>query len=297
MLWQTVVNGLVAGGTYALFAVGFTLIFGIHKILNLAHGYVFTVGALSALLIVRDASVPWWVGLLIGMVAGGVLSVVIDFVAFRPLQRKNAPEASLLMASIGIGLVLQSITQQLSDSKVQRFPQDDAIDGTLAIAGATISRVQLLIIILAIVLTLLLALHLRFTLAGKNAKAVAEDERTARLMGIRPSWVHAQTFFIAGAFAGVAGVLIATAFNSVSFVMGEPYLLIAMAVITVGGLGSVTGAFIGAIGLGIIQTLTVNYVGASLSQAVPFVLLFLVLVIRPQGLLGQAAIEARAGRH
>jgi branched-chain amino acid transport system permease protein len=148
-----------------------------------------------------------------------------------------------------------------------------------------------------VVFTLLLVYYLKASMGGKQAKAVAEDESTAKLMGINPNAVHVRTFFIAGAFAGVAGVLIGTAFNSVSFVMGEPYLLIAMAAITLGGMGSVTGAFIGGMAIGLARTFTVSYVSDSLSEALPFVLLFLVLVLRPQGLLGSpGTVGLRAGR-
>lgn len=298
MFAQTLVNGLVAGATYALFAVGFTLIFGVHKILNLAHGYVFTWGAIAGLIVVRDMGASWLIGLLAGLVVGGVLSVLVDFVAFRPLQSRGAPESSTLISSIGIGMVLQSIAQRVTNTEVLRFPSESVPRGTIAFGGVFISAVQAIILVAAAAFTALLVAYLKYSLAGKQAKAVAEDEHTAKLMGIRPSLVHVRTFFIAGAFAGIAGVLIGTAFNSVSFVMGDPYLLIAMAAITLGGMGSVTGAFIAGMAIGLARTFTVTYVSDSLSEALPFILLFVVLVLRPQGLLGArgAAVGVRAGR-
>lgn len=298
MFAQTLVNGLVAGGTYALFAVGFTLIFGVHKVLNLAHGYVFTWGAIAGLVLVRDLGAPWALALVAGLLAGGALSVAVDFIAFRPLQRRGAPEASTLISSIGIGMVLQSLAQRATNTEVLRFPSDAVPRTTWQLGGVNVSALQVVILLVSVVFTLLLVHYLRSSMGGKQAKAVAEDESTARLMGINPNLVHVRTFFIAGAFAGIAGVLIGTAFNNVSFVMGEPYLLIAMAAITLGGMGSIAGAFVGGMAIGLARTFTVSYISDSLSEALPFILLFLVLVLRPQGLLGtkRTALSLRAGR-
>ena len=298
MFTQTLVNGLVAGGTYALFAVGFTLIFGIHKILNLAHGYVFAWGAIVGLVVVRDLGMPWIVGLAAGLLCGGGISVIVDFVAFRPLQRRGAPESSTLISSIGIGMILQSLAQRATNTEVLRFPSNRVPDHIWNIGGVNVSAIQLIILSVSVLFTFLLVVYLRSTIGGKQAKAVAEDENTSKLMGINPNAIHVRTFFIAGAFAGVSGVLIGTAFNNVSFVMGESYLLIAMAAIALGGMGSVIGAFIGGMAIGLARTFTVSYVSDSLSEALPFILLFLVLVLRPQGLFGDrdAAVGIRAGR-
>jgi len=296
VLEQQLINGLVTGSVYALFALGFTLIFGVHHILNLAHGSIFMWGAMVGLYCVTALKLPFPLVLLVAGAAAGLLSVLLDFVAFRPLRKRGAPEFSAIVSSIGASLILINVAQRATDTRVLRYPFGTFPVGALHVSDMRVTYIQILMAGTMLLFLIFLLGYLNWTRFGRQVRAVAVNERTASLMGINPSSVYVQTFFISGMLAGVAGVLIGIAFNSVHFLMGEPYMLRAFAVIVVGGLGSITGAVIAGLALGIIQTLTVAYVSTGLSDIIVFSLLFLTLLVRPSGLMGNLRLEKRVAR-
>ncbi|MEM8856245.1 MAG: branched-chain amino acid ABC transporter permease [Pseudomonadota bacterium] len=286
MLAQQLLNGLVVGGVYALFAIGFNLVFGIHHILNLAHGAVFMVGAFIALFAV-EAGMPLVVGFLLAMIGGGLLSVLIEIVAFRRLRRSGELEFGAIISSIGIALIITTLAQRWSNTLVLRFPFDTFPIIIYEFMGLRVSALQLFMLGSSAVLVLILGWYLHYTRYGRRIRAVAGNERAAVLLGINPNHVFFQTFFLSGALAGAAGVLVGLAFNSIHFMMGEPYLLRGFVVIILGGLGSVSGALLAGLLFGMIQTLTIAYLPSGLTDTISFSLLFLILLLRPNGLLGQ----------
>jgi branched-chain amino acid transport system permease protein len=296
MLAQQLLNGLVIGSVYALFALGFTLVFGINHILNLAHGAVFMWGAFVALYCIVWLELPLAIALLLAALVGGLLGLALDAVAFRPLRARKAPEFAAIVSSIGAGLILMSIAQQVSETKVMRFPFGTFPVVIFEFAGLRIQLLQLVIIGSVLVLVALLMLYLYGTSLGRQVRAVAVDERTCQLLGINPGWIFAQIFFISGALAAVAGVLIGLAFNSVHFVMGEPFLLRAFVVVVLGGLGSLPGAVVAGLLLGIVQALGIAYLSSGFADAIIFSLLFLALLIRPMGLFGGQGSAGRVVR-
>ncbi|MEQ4617197.1 MAG: branched-chain amino acid ABC transporter permease [Corticimicrobacter sp.] len=296
MIFQQFINGLVTGSTYALFALGFTLIFGVLHVLNLAHGAIFMVGAFVGLYAVTAAGLPLWVALPVAMLAAGLVSVAVDWFALRPLRRRGSSEFAAIIASLGVAQVLMSIGQTVSQTQIMRFPFGTFPILILQFWGLRISLLQIVIIVLSLSLALALLLFLFYTDFGRQIRAVAISEKTSTLLGIRPGRVYFQTFFISGALAGAAGVIIGLAFNSVHFLMGEPYLLRAFVVIVLGGLGSIGGALVGGLMLGLIQTFTVSYLSSSLSDAIIYSLLFSILLLRPSGLFGKLHIETRVVR-
>ena len=296
MLAQQLLNGIVVGSIYALFALGFTLVFGINHILNLAHGAVFTWGAFAALFAVISLDLPLPVALLIAALVGGTLAVGVDWVAFRPLRQRKASEFAAIVSSIGAGLILMSLAQQVSDTKVMRFPFGTFPIVIFEIFGLRVQLLQIVIMATVAVVVLALTLYLYRTDLGRQIRAVAINQRTAQLLGINPGLVFAQVFFISGALAGIAGVLIGLAFNSVHFLMGEPLLLRAFVVIVLGGLGSIVGAVIAGLLLGIIQALGVAYLSSGSADAIIFCLLFAMLVARPTGIFGGAMSAQRVVR-
>ena len=296
MLAQQLLNGIVVGSVYGLFALGFTLLFGVNHILNLAHGAVFTWGAFAALFVVTTLDLPLPAAFAAAALVGGVIALLLDFVAFRPLRARRAPEFAAIVSSIGAGLILTNVAQQVSQTKVMRFPFGTFPIVIFEFAGVRIQLLQLVIIGSVVVLVAGLTLYLYRTSLGRQVRAVAIDERTAQLLGINPAWVFAQIFFISGALAGIAGVLIGLAFNSVHFMMGEPLLLRAFVVIVLGGLGSIAGAVIAGLLLGIVQSLSIAYVSSGFADAIIFALLFIVLVARPTGLFGGGVQVVRAVR-
>lgn len=295
MLAQQLFNGLVLGAVYALFALGFNLVFGVHKIMNLAHGAIFMVGAFLGLYSVQ-AGLPLWVAFIVAVVCTGLLSVAIDLLAFRPLRRTGEAEFAVLIASIGVDMVLVNLALQISQARTLRFPFGIVPVQPLRLLGMRITPLQLVICGAAVLCMLLLAFYLYRTSFGRQVRAVSNNERAAMLLGVEPRFIYFQTFFISGALAGVAGILIGLAFNSINFSMGEPYLLRGFVVLILGGLGSLTGAVVAGLLLGILQTMTVAYLPTGLTEVIVYSLLFVVLLIRPNGLFGGAVADARVAR-
>lgn len=296
MLLQQILNGLVVGSVYGLFALGFTLLFGVNHVMNMAHGSVFMWGAFAGLYMIVGLDAPFAVALLVGMLTGGVLSVLLDIVAFRPLRRRNAPEFSAIVSSIGADLILLTIAQKASNTAVMRFPFDTVPVIVLSAFGLRVQVLQLIIMGLVVVIVAAMVFYLYRTGYGQRIRAVAFSEQTSRLLGINPGPVNAQVFFISGALAGLAGVLIGLVFNSVHFAMGEPLLLRAFVIIILGGLGSIPGALIAGLAIGVIQTLSVAYVSSGAAEAIVFTALFAVILVRPTGLFGKASAAMRVQR-
>ncbi|MBU3737412.1 MAG: branched-chain amino acid ABC transporter permease [Rhodoferax sp.] len=296
MLAQQLLNGLVMGGVYALFALGFTLVFGIHHLMNLAHGAVFMTGAFVALYAVL-AGLPLWLAFLLALVLCGLLSVVIEWTAFRPLHRSGEAEFGAIVSTLGADLIIVSLAQNVSASEVLRFPFETFPVKIFEIAGLRVSLLQMFMSVCAFALMLVLTYYLYRTPLGTRVRSVSGNYRAAVLCGVNPNIVYAQTFFLSGALAGASGVLIGLAFNSIQFSMGEPFLLRGFVVIVLGGMGSIPGAMVAGLLFGMVQTLTSAYLPAGLTDAIIFSLLFLVLLVRPNGLFGvQAADVMRAQR-
>jgi branched-chain amino acid transport system permease protein len=295
MIGQQLLNGLVVGGVYALFALGFTLVFGIHQILNLAHGAVFMTGAFVALYTVT-AGYPLAVGFLLAVLAAGLLSVVIEYVAFRKLRQSGEAEFGAIISSIAVNLIIITIAQKVSGTLVMRFPFDTFPIVIYQFLGLRVSALQLFMAFCAVLLAILLTAYLYRTQFGRQVRAVAGNERAAKLLGIRPSRIYLQTFFLSGALAGAAGVLVGLAFNNIHFMMGEPWLLRGFVVIILGGLGSIPGAMLGGLLFGMIQTMAVAYLPSGLTDAIIFSMLFFILLVRPHGLLGKPEAGVLRGR-
>ncbi len=295
MIVQQVLNGLVVGGVYALFALGFTLVFGIHRILNLAHGAVFMSGAFVALHAVLGGW-PLWLGFVLAVLGCGLLSVLVEFVAFRRLRLSGEAEFGAIVSSIGANLVIITIAQKISDTRVLRFPFDTFPIVIFEFWGLRVSALQLSMSLCAGLLVLALTGYLYRTQFGRQVRAVSGNERAAKLLGINPGAIYFQTFFLSGALAGAAGVLVGLAFNSIHFMMGEPWLLAGFVVIILGGMGSVPGAILGGLLFGMIRTLTVASPWSGLTDTIVFSLLFVLLLLRPHGLLGKPEAGALRGR-
>lgn len=297
MFVQQMVNGLALGSTYALFALGLTLVFGIQRVLNLAHGAILMWGALVGVYAVTQLQLPFVAAAALAAVAAGLLNVVVDFVAFRPLRRRGTAEFGSLVSSIGASLILVNLSQRATEAQILRFPREAFSNLNIALAGARISAIQLTIICVGAVLMLLLLAYLYKTNLGRQARAVAISERTAVLLGVPADWVYIQTFFVSGALAGITGVLVGVAFNSIHSLMGDAFLLHAFVIIVVGGLGSIAGAVVGGLAMGFAQTFLIAYTSSELVDAVIFSALIIVLIVRPQGLFPGLHHEAGAARH
>lgn len=297
MIIQQLINGIALGGVYALFAASLTLVFGVFGILNLAHGAVFTWGSLFGLYLARDAGLPFALALVGAMLGAGLLSVLINRVIFEPLAaRRRADVLAFVLASLGLSQILERAAQLATDTKVERYPTGALPENSVHALGVRIAASDLLMFAAALVLMALLFIYLYRTDAGVRARATAESRDVSRLVGIKPARVSSEVFFVSGATAGAAGVLIGAAFNSVQFLMGSPYLLVGIVVIVAGGLGSVQGALIAGVALGIVYALSIGYLPAGWYDVIIWSLLLVVVLVRPSGLFRQVGAEVRAVR-
>lgn len=293
MFAQQLLNGVVVGAVYALFSLGLTLVFGVHQILNLAHGAVLMWGAMIGLFIVTLTGLPLPAALALGMALGGFLSVVLDLVAFQPLRSRQGDHLTTIVSSIGANLILISIAQQITGAQTLSFPFGTFPVRIYSELGLRISLQQITIVAAVAVMIVALFLYLFRTRMGVEVRAVALNERMAMLLGVNPRFVYFQTFFIAGALAGAAGVILGVAFNAVSYQMGDAVMLQAFVVVVLGGMGSVPGAVCAGLFLGVVQTLTSVFISSQLSDAILFGLLFLLLLVRPTGLFAGLHAESR----
>jgi branched-chain amino acid transport system permease protein len=288
---QQIVNGLFLGSIYALFALGYTLVFGVLDILNLAHQAVFMLCAYAALLVVVHLHLPIYLAFPAAVLAGGLLGILIDRIAFRPLRGRSDSNISGLISSIALATILEAVGLQLFGPDVERFPLGTVPDRSLHVGDAIVSELQVVIIGIALAMLAVLTFLLRRTRLGRQIRAVAESPLAARILGVNVDRVIAASFFISSALGSASGVLFGLAFNNVAPDMGRAVELKGLAVIILGGMGSMPGAAIAGFALGLLEVFTVAKLGSSYRDAIAFGVLFLVLVLRPRGLLGQAALR------
>jgi branched-chain amino acid transport system permease protein len=286
---QQALNGVFVGSIYALFAVGYTLVFGVLDILNLAHQAVFMLAAFVALALVADAHLPLWAAMAVAVLFAGLLGIVLERIAFRPLRGRADSNISGLISSLAMATVFEAIALQLFGPDISRFPIGTLPDRMIRIGTASASLLQLLIVGVAVVLMALLSFLIARTRLGRQLRAVAESPRAARVLGVDVDRAIAAAFFLSSALGGAAGVLFGLAFNSISPDVGRSVELKGLAVIILGGMGSVTGAVVAGFAIGLIEVFTVARFGSSFRDAVSFTVLFFVLLARPRGLFGQAA--------
>lgn len=293
MFSQQIVNALSLGGVYALFALGFTLIFGVLNVINLAHGAVFMIGAYTALHAVVAFNMPIAAALLTAGTASAAAGWLLDRFILAPLRARHAPHLAPMIATIGVAITLTSLVEGFFGAENLRFPPGTLETGRFVVAGAQITYLETQILILALALMILLFWGLKRTRAGRALRAVAESPKAAALMGIDVESFCRGTSVVAALLGGAAGVLIALYSNAVFPHMGQPMLHKGIAVVILGGMGDVRGALIAGFFLGFAEVLSVAYIGSTMRDAVAFGLLFGVLLIRPQGLFGRV-VQRRA---
>ncbi len=291
---QQIVNGLFLGSIYALFALGYTLVFGVLDILNLAHSAVFMLASFVALVFVGQVHLHILVALPLAMLFAGFLGLVLERAAFRPLRGRADSNISGLISSLAMATIFEAIALEVWGPNVTRFPFETMPHGrpiAVPLLGAEISRLQLTTIAVAVLLFLALTWLVTRTRLGREVRAVAESPRAARVLGVDVDRAIAAAFFISSALGGAAGVLFGLAYNSISPDMGRSVELKGLAVIILGGMGSMPGAVLAGFALGLSEVFVVAHLGASYRDAVSFAGLFLILVLRPRGLLGAASLR------
>ncbi|MGZ8489686.1 MAG: branched-chain amino acid ABC transporter permease [Candidatus Binatia bacterium] len=289
MLAQQFVNAISLGGVYALFALGFTLIFGVLNVVNLAHGAIFMLGAYTALQAVVLFKFPLALAMGAAIVVTGAAGWLLDRLIFAPLRARQAPHLAPMIATIGLGISLNSTIQGIFGAENLRFPVHGLAAESLQFDGLQVTWLEIQIILLAFVLMAVLLWWLKHTRMGCALRAVAESRKAAALLGIDVEGLFRVTSVIAALLGGVAGVLIALYTNAVFPQMGQPMLHKGIAVVILGGMGDIRGALLGGFFLGCAEVFSVAYIGSTMRDAVAFGLLFAILLLRPEGLFGKAA--------
>ncbi len=302
-LVQQIINGLVLGSVYALVALGYTMVYGIINLINFAHGEVLMVGALVSWTVVTalaGSGLPGWLIMLISLVAAvvvcGALNFVIEKVAYRPLR--NAPRLAPLITAMGVSLLLQTLAMIIWKPNYKPYPillPSEPFD----VFGAVINTTQILILVVTALSLAGLMLLVNRTKLGRAMRATAENPRVAALMGVRPDTVISATFVIGAALAALAGVMYAANYGSVQHTMGFLPGLKAFTAAVFGGIGNLAGAMLGGVLLGLIESLGAGYIGALTGGVLgshyqdifAFIVLILVLTLRPQGLLGERVAD------
>ena len=293
MLEQQLVNALSLGCVYALFALGFTLVFGVLGVINLSHGAIFMIGAYAALQAVTKLAFPLWASRIAALVIAGAFGFVVDLLILKPLRKRNAPHLIPMIATIGLAIFFNNASQGLFGAENLRFPSEVVPNEPLHFAGVQITVLELAIVLLSFALMAALLIVMRRTQLGRALRAIAESPKAAALLGIDVEGLFYLTSTVAAALGGVAGVLIALYSNAVFPLMGQPMLHKGIAVIILGGMGDIRGALLGGLFLGFAEVMSVAYIGSTMRDAVAFGLLFLVLLLRPQGMFGKV-LERKA---
>jgi branched-chain amino acid transport system permease protein len=294
---QQVINGLMLGGSYALVAIGYTLIFGVLNLLHLAHGEVAMIGSYVGLTLVLIAMsqvgvLPLWLVLIAAMIGAGLVGIVVELVAFRPLGRRQLHITPLITT-----IVLQEAAVKLFGSEQRSFPVamfDELQKSDLRLGGFRITYVQMFIIAASLALMVGLYFFVEKTTMGRAMRACAENTQTARLLGVNVHWITIWTFGIASALAGAAGVLIGLAYN-ITPLMGGILGLKGLTIMLFGGSGNIVGAMVAALILGMIETMSVAYLVPAWKDGFAFGILILILLYKPTGLFG-SRLQIEAGR-
>jgi branched-chain amino acid transport system permease protein len=283
VLVQQLANGVMLGSTYALVAIGYALVFGVLRILHLAHGEVFMVGAFVGVQIVLWMNVGPFVALIGGLIGSAILGVILEFVAFRPIRKRSNSFLAPIVSSIGAGLVLQEVMTKMFGAEQIGFPQQFA-SRVYNLGLISVSSAQLFILAVAFGAMILLHLFVTRTRYGMAMRATAENLQVASILGINVDHVIMLTFAVASGLAGIAGVLIGLNYNAISPYMGVDMTTKGLAIMLIGGLGSVYGAMAGGLLLGVVEVISVAYLASSYRDAFTFSLMILVLLLRPRGL-------------
>lgn len=283
---QQLINGLALGSVYALLALGYTMVYGIIQLINFAHGEIYMIGAFAGFYSATTLKLPLIPTLLVAMAVSSLAGIIIEKIAYKPLR--NSPRITLLITAIGVSLLLQNSMRILVGSDPKPFP--DLINaGTLNIGAVQIQWKTILMFLVSALLVIVLQFIVYKTKLGKAMRAASQDIEAASLMGINVNNTISFTFALGSALAGIAGVLVAISYPSITPYIGVMPGLKSFVAAVLGGIGSIPGALVGGLLIGILETLSKAYISTSFSDAIVFGILILILLIKPSGLLGKKA--------
>ena len=295
-MFQLIWDGLFVGSFYALVALGYSMVYGIIKLLNFAHGDLYMLGSFIAFVVIGGFTGLMGIGsipilllvLLISMLATGGMGVLIERVAYRPLR--NSPRLSALITAVGVSFTIEYAVRQIFGAEPKVFPLQ--LSGQpMQVLGARITMPQLILMAVAAVLMVLLQRYVMHSREGRAMRAIALDQNASLLMGVNVNKVISRTFFIGSALAGAAGVMAAAYYGTIDFLMGFVIGLKAFTAAVIGGIGNLYGAMVGGIVLGLLESFGTSWFGGEWRDVFAFGFLILFLVFKPTGLLGERVVE------
>ncbi len=284
MFWEQLINGLTLGSSYALIALGYTMVYGIVQLINFAHGEIYMFGAFVGLYLVM-AGMNIFVALLGAMIFCMLLGMLVERIAYRPLRGKSS-RLSALISAIGVSIFLSTLMALYRGTNTTRYPEIMG-NSSFNLGSIQISSLQVIILLVSAFLMVGLQLLIQKTRIGKAMRACSQDLEASSLMGINVNRVISATFAIGSALAAAGGVMVGIYYNAVWPYMGMMAGMKAFSAAVLGGIGSVPGAMIGGLTLGVMEIMGVAYLSSSYKDAIAFAILILVLFIRPQGLMGK----------
>ncbi|MBB6713974.1 branched-chain amino acid ABC transporter permease [Clostridium gasigenes] len=285
---EQLINGLALGSVYALLALGYTMVYGIIKLINFAHGEIYMIGAFSGYFAANTLGFSLVPTLIVAMLISAAAGIIIEKVAYKPLR--NSPRITLLITAIGVSLLLQNGMRLIVGANPKAFPELIR-NKVISLGGVEINSKTILLLAVSAFLVFLLQFIVYKTKVGKAMRAASFDTEASQLMGINVNNTISLTFAIGSALAGVAGVLVAISYPSITPYMGTMPGLKAFVAAVLGGIGSIPGALLGGFLMGMIETLTKAYISTSFSDAIAFSVLIIILLIKPSGLLGKKTNE------
>ncbi len=288
MFLQQLVNGLTLGSTYSLLAIGFTLVLGLLRMLNIAHGDLFMFGAFLGLTF-AILGVPLFLAIILAAVGAGFVTIIIERVCFRPLRKAHF--LTPLLSTIAFGILLQNVTTQIWGSEPSRYPQTTEV-AQFQLGPILVSSIDIIILATSLLLMVGIDQFVRRSRFGRAMRATSENPQTANLLGVDINRVIIFTFCASGALAGVAGVLTALVYSQITPFIGIRQGLIGMVAMVIGGVGNLRGAMIGGIMIGIIEIMNDAYFTASYRDIILFGLFFVFIVFKPEGLFGATKQKA-----
>lgn len=285
---QQLVNGLILGSVYALIALGYTMVYGIIKLINFAHGDIYMMGAFMGYFLINSLHLNFFLALILAMVGTAALGVLVEFLAYRPLR--NSTRIAALITAIGVSFFLEYVMVYFVGANTRSFPQ--VIETVRYNFGPiSLTNIQLMILVISLILMVLLQVIVQKTKMGKAMRAVSVDSDAAQLMGINVNRTISFTFALGSALAGAAGVLIALYYNSLEPLMGMTPGLKSFVAAVLGGIGIIPGAALGGFVIGLLETFATAFGMSDFRDAIVYGILILILLVRPAGILGKNVKE------
>ena len=287
MLLQQLVNGLCVGVIYSLLALGYSLVFGTLSFINFGHGAVAVVGAYVAWYLNRRMGLQFLPSCLVGILVAGIVSTIIERIGYKPIR--NSPKLAMITVSVGFALIVEMGIEIIFGTEAQEFSAGNTV--AYSFRNISFNSVDIWVLALAIVLMICLQLFMRYTKPGRSIRAISLDKDTAALMGVNVDSTISLTFFVGAALGAVSAIMLSLYYSQLSPTMGSSIGTKAFAAVVLGGVGSIPGAMLGGILLGVIESLSGTFLNAQAVQGVSFVVLVLILIFKPSGLLGSEAVK------